>query len=344
MKRAKILGAVLILVGGACGEPEEAAEIAPIGEPAATVAVPVPAALPAPVHGGTVLMAGQRAIEVVADRAGAFNAYHLGAPPAAPQDARVTVRVPDAEGQTRPVLLTWNPNESRYTGLLRGAQPVAGPLELVYVLGGETARATAPTFVLIEPVVQAATALVGTPGAVTPVVVERPSARNIVVQAPSAPPPPQIVVQAPTPSPPPHIVVQAPTPPPPPQIVVQAPPPPQVIVRPPAPPPPPRVVVQAPPPPRVVVATPQPPPPPRVVVQPPPPPRVVVRPPAPPPPPRVVVRAPEPPQPRVVVQPAPPPRVVVRPGRGERDEREERRGHGHGDRNHRHTGPGGRGR
>ena len=40
MKRAQFLGAMLFLVGGACGEPEEVApEIAPIGEPAAAVAV-----------------------------------------------------------------------------------------------------------------------------------------------------------------------------------------------------------------------------------------------------------------------------------------------------------------
>lgn len=274
MKRARILGAVLFLAGGACGEAEDA-EIGPIGEPAAPIAVPVPAALPAPLHGGTVLMAGQRPIEVVTHQAGTINAYHLGAAPAAPQEAQVTVRVPDAEGQTRPVVLTWDPSASRYAGLLPGAQPVPGPLELVYVLGGETARAAAPTFVLLKPPAQAAAALVGTPGAVAPVLVE--NAPAVVLNAPSAPPPPQVIVQAPPP-PPQVVVVQAP-PPPPPRVVVAPPPPPRVVVH--QPPPPPRVVVHRPPPPPRVVVRPVGPPPPRVVGRPPPPPRVVGRPPPP---------------------------------------------------------------
>lgn len=257
MKRAKILGAVLFLVGGGCGEPEEVVEIAPIGEAAESVAVPdvaapavavpVPVALPAPLHGGTVLMAGQRPIEVVADQAGAFDAYYLGAPPAAPQDARVTVQVRDAQGQMRPVLLTWSPDEARYTGLLAGAQPMPGPLKLVYVLGDETARATAPTFVLLDPAVRAATTLAHA-GAVAPVVVERGARPNIVVQAPSAPPPPQVIVHRP---PPPRVIA----PPPRPRVVVHRPPPPQprVIVRRPGPGPAPRVYGRGPGPRRGVV-------------------------------------------------------------------------------------------
>ena len=147
MKRANILGAILFLAGGACAEGEDP-EIGPIGEPAAPVAVAIPealpAALPAALHGGTVLMAGQQPIEVVTHQAGTINAYHLGTPPASPQDVQITVRVPDADGVTRPVPLTWDPSASRYAGLLPGAQPVPGPLELVYVLGGQTARGLAP--------------------------------------------------------------------------------------------------------------------------------------------------------------------------------------------------------
>lgn len=292
MKRANTLGAAVLILAGACGEPEEeAVDIAPIGEPTST-AVIAAAAPPEPLHGGTVLLAGEQPIEIVADEEGTFDAYYLGEPPEAPQDARITIRVPDADGQTRPVLLTWNPGEARYTGRLRGARPAPGPIELTLVLGGETLRASAPTFVFVAPT------------AAAPVLVEPPSAPRAVVEAPAPPPPPSVVVEAPSR---PGVVVHAPEPPRP-SVVVHAPSPPR-----------PNVVVHAPPPPR-----------PRVVVEAPAPPRVVVRPPAPPPPPRVVVRRPEPPRARVEVRTPGPPhgRVVVRGGRDEHRGRGRGRGRG----------------
>lgn len=291
MKRANTLGAAVLILGGACGQPEEeTVDIAPIGEPTST-AVIAAAAPPEPLHGGTVLLAGERPIEIVADEGGTFDAYYLGDAPPAPQDARITIRVPDADGQTRPVLLTWNPGEARYTGRLRGARPAPGPIELTLVLGGETVRASAPTFVFV------------TPTAAAPVVVEAPSAPHVVVEAPA--PPPSVVVEAPSR---PGVVVHAPSPPRP-NVVVHAPSPPR-----------PNVVVHAPSPPR-----------PRVVVEAPAPPRVVVRPPAPPRPPRVVVRRSEPPRARVEVRTPGPPhgRVVVRGGRDEHRGRGRGRGRGH---------------
>jgi hypothetical protein len=293
------------------------------GTAAAEEAAPVAApALPEPMHGGTVLLVGEQPIEIVADEAGKIDAYYLATPPDAPQEAQVTAYVPDSEGQARPVVLTWDPDGARYTGFLRGAHLVPGPLEIVYVLRGVTSRATAPTFVLVQPAVEAVEAAAGASAA---------AARAVTARTPSAPAV-EVNVQPPSS---PTVVVNTPAPPPPPVVVAPpAPPRPHVVVQPPAPPPPPRVVVQPaapPPPPRVVVQPPAPPQP-RVVVQPPappPPPRVVVQPAAPPPPPRVVVERPA--RPSVVVQPAGG-RPRVEASRGREDHPGRGRGRGHRDR------------
>lgn len=248
MKRAHILPAVLLFLVGACSEEEASVDIAPVGEPAS---VSVTAELPAAAHGGTVLMAGDQPIEVVADEEGAFLAYYLDGPPEAPQDAQVTIRVPEASGEIRPVMLTWDPGEARYFGQLRGATPVPGPLEIVIDLGGERVRASAPTFVLVEPF-----AVHVDPPAVD-VHVQAPSGPKVVVDAPARP---HVIVERPSR---PHVVVEAPAPPSirvrapePPRVQIHAPSPPSVRVRAPAPP---SVRVRAPEPPSVRVRAPAPP-------------------------------------------------------------------------------------
>ncbi len=352
----------IALVLGACGAEEAPeTEIAAAGG-SATAEVELPAMEgPPPEHGGTVVMAGERPIEVVADEAGEIKAFFLGEAPTAPQDARITVRVPDREGQVRPVVLTWDPAASRYQGMLRGAQPAPGPIELVLVLGSETLRGRAPTYVIeAAQAVQAAVPVEAAGGLVraaapgTAVVVEPPQPPDVVVQAPAAPPPPTIVVQQPAP-PSARVVVAAPPVPPPPGVVVTAPPspnarvvvaapPPQpnarvVVAAPPAPPPPnARVVVAAPPAPRVVAAQP-PPANARVVAQPPPANARVVA--AQPPPASARVVA-QPPAARVVASPPPAPAVQARPPRPsppgravghdrEDDDRGRGRGRGRGD-------------
>lgn len=324
----------IALVLGACGAEEAPeTEIAAAGG-SATAEVELPAMEgPPPEHGGTVVMAGERPIEVVADEAGEIKAFFLGEAPTAPQDARITVRVPDREGQVRPVVLTWDPAASRYQGMLRGAQPAPGPIELVLVLGSETLRGRAPTYVIeAAQAVQAAVPVEAAGGLVraaapgTAVVVEPPQPPDVVVQAPAAPPPPTIVVQQPAP-PSARVVVAAPPVPPPPGVVVTAPPSPNA-----------RVVVAAPPAPRVVAAQP-PPANARVVAQPPPANARVVA--AQPPPASARVVA-QPPAARVVASPPPAPAVQARPPRPsppgravghdrEDDDRGRGRGRGRGD-------------
>ncbi len=323
MKRAMISVVLLLSAGGCGGQDDAQANLEPVADPppeeaTAQVALPVPGAQVA-AHGGTILTAGDKPIEVVADEDGTIEAYYAGNAPPQPQSGSFVVRVPDTAGQIRPVSLTWDPDKGSYRGQLRGAAPVPGPLDITLTLGGQTYRASAPTFVVLEPAARATLARHprrAAPSSVVEVRSAAPSAQ-VNVQAP-APPGAQVVVQPGMPPPPPgaRVVVQPGMPPPPPGVVVRpgAPPQGRVIATPGAPPQG-RVIATPGAPPRGrVIATPGRPPAPRG--------RVVATPGRRPPPPqgRVVAtpgRRPPPPQGRVVATPGAPPqgRVVATPGR-----------------------------
>jgi hypothetical protein len=284
MERFGAMGAAALLCLAACGGEEEVeAEVVPElaagSQPSAIVIDPVAAAAGIEAaHGGTVVTVGDQFVEVLASDDGTVDAYVLTPQPPAPDQTRVTVRLPADDGDTHPVMLTWDPAGGRYRGRLRQVHPVPGPVEVVIVVGGAAQRGTAPQIVLFGP-----SGPIGGP---------RMAVRNAGSQGPDVievegPPQPQVVmVEPPRPG---VVVVERPAPPPGPTVVVTHPMPPR-----------PTVVVNAPSPPR-----------PTVVVNAPSPPRptVVVHAPAPPRP-TVVVRQPAP---RVVVQ-RPGARVEVRRG------------------------------
>ncbi len=228
MRTRRLLIPVIALVLGACGESEEADPEVPLaasGEPA-TLAFE----LPAPAHGGTVVPVGQQAIEVIPREDGTVQAYVVTPEPPPREQTQITVRVPGDDGRPHPVVLTWDPRSEAYAGRLRQVQPVAGPIEVIMVVGGERYLGRAPHVVLIAP--SAPAVVVEAPRAPEIHVVE-PERPTVVVEAPARP---TIVVERPQP---PAIVVERPRPP---TIVVERPRGPTIVVERPHP----TVVVHAP--------------------------------------------------------------------------------------------------
>ena len=175
-----------MLALGACGAEEEAEvpEVAAGSAPAevAVEAPPPPPGMPDPMHGGTVLAAGDYPIEVVAHDDGYVDAFVLEeAPP--PGQTQITVRVPADDGEVHPVMLTWDPSASRWRGRLRRVQPVPGPVEVNVVVDGDRYEGRAPRVVVIGPA----------PAAGAVVEVERPSAPRVDVQV-ERPAPPSVEV------------------------------------------------------------------------------------------------------------------------------------------------------
>ncbi len=171
-----ILGALL----GACSnEPpasyditsdEEPASIAVSGAPAAVqVAVPPAAGAPAavevvagqptvaveaevaPLHGGTVVLAGTHHVEVVPHASGEVYAYAVGAPPSV--DATLSVVVP-ISGGVRTVELAWDAHHHRWGGVV-GVAIVPGPIEVAVVVGTHRWVGHSTT-VIIAPAIQVA--------------------------------------------------------------------------------------------------------------------------------------------------------------------------------------------
>ncbi|MEQ9077225.1 MAG: hypothetical protein RLP09_25420 [Sandaracinaceae bacterium] len=224
----------------ACGGEEEAeAEITAIGEPTSLEVAAGPP--PAPQHGGTVVVAGPHPVEVVPHSNGEVEAFFVAEPPE-PSAAQLTVNVTTNEGP-RPVMLVWDPGQSRFRGALSGAQIVEGPTEVTLLVRGETYRATAPTVVIVT-APAAPAVVVNRPSRSRTVVVERPEppSATVVVNRPR-PPGATVVVERPGR---PHVDVRVRAPEPPrARVVVERPAPPRVEVRAHAPRPPRgRVVVQ----------------------------------------------------------------------------------------------------
>lgn len=233
-----------------CGEDEGVTVEA---EPSDDQAAPVSAAAPSASNGGTVVSVGPLQVEVVAREDGDIDAFVLGAAPPPPDRTQITVSLTGDDGGAHPVILIWDPSQSRYRGRLRQVLPNPGPVEVVVVLAGETHRGRAPSIVLAPP---------------NPLILvddepDSPNSGGVVIdRGPDGPPPAPpgaVVYQDGPPSPPgvlvgvreprPQVVVRAPVPPPPPQarFVVERPAPPSV-----------RVVAPAPPQARIVVERPRP--------------------------------------------------------------------------------------
>ncbi len=254
MRTTARLGSLVLaasLIGG-CGTEEAEAE-APLPEVAQQVPTAVAIEAPPPAHGGTVVAAGNQFVEVVPHEDGNVRAFVVTPEPPPPDQTQITVRMPGSDGSTHPVVLTYDPDEQLYAGRLRRVQPVAGPLEVVVVVGPQRYEGSAPHFVLVAPpqptvVVERpdprpATVVVERPDPRPTIVVERPDPRpTIVVERPA---PPTIVVEHPSR---PTIVVERPSRP---TIVVERPSRPTIVVQ--RPDPRPVVVVERPSPRRTVI-------------------------------------------------------------------------------------------
>lgn len=192
-----------------CGEDEAAVEVTVESEPPGAVVADVLPGSPPAANGGTVVAAGPHYVEVVAHDDGEVDAYVLAddAPP--PAQMQLTVRLTGDDGESHPVILIWDPSQSRYRGRLRQVQPMPGPVEVVLVYGGDTYRGRRSTVIVLAPN----------------------AAPTVVVQGRGRPPRPaaRVVVERPGPPPPPnaHIVIQRPQP----TVVVHRPGPPVVEVR-----------------------------------------------------------------------------------------------------------------
>lgn len=201
-----------------------------------------PAALAAH-HGGTVIAAEDRAVEVVLSGPSveAWVVDAQGIPLEATTDP-ITVTVQAETGPT-PVVVVWDATSRSYRGTAP-APVVAGPVEVSIVVAG-TPRIGRVDTIVVVPAAAAPPTTVVVEGRSPDVRVERPGRAEVTVVAPERP---SVVVAPPSP---PGVVVVAPSPP----AVVVAPPRPSVVVVPPRPP---GVVVVPPSPPGVVVVPPRP--------------------------------------------------------------------------------------
>ncbi len=82
--------------------------------------------VPAPRHGGSVVVAGEHVVEVVVGDGSQIVAYLRGA---TSDGARVTAVVPGEDGAGHPALL--EPDGARYRGRIEGLTPRSGPLEVL---------------------------------------------------------------------------------------------------------------------------------------------------------------------------------------------------------------------
>lgn len=187
-----------------CGGAEE--ETTPVVAEEPTVVVQPPGSIE-PAHGGTLVAVGQHPVEVVANRGGEVRAYVRSSEPPPPERVRMTVRVPDQQGQRHPVVLVWNPAENAYVGRARRVQIAPGAIDVAMVVGGERYEASAPSYVIVEAAPRPAAVEVVEVEEEPEVVVERPGRPVVVVERPQ-PPRPVVVVERPAPV----VVVERPRP------------------------------------------------------------------------------------------------------------------------------------
>jgi hypothetical protein len=202
------------------GEDVETTPIVAADEPTAQVVVQAPGPIE-PAHGGTIVAVGEHPVEILANRGGEVRAYMRSPEPPPPERVRMTVRVPDEQGQRHPVLLVWNPAEAAYVGRARRVQIAPGAIDVALVVGDARYEASSPTYVIIDAAPRPAQVeVVEVQDEPNVVVVERPSRPVVVVERPQ---PPVVVVERPRP---PVVVVERPRPP----VVVVQPPRPGVVV------------------------------------------------------------------------------------------------------------------
>lgn len=208
MRILMIVPLALLRVCGSDEAPPPAASgpavVAVEGEVA--VAAPAPAlsaTVTRPRHGGTVVVAEDHAVEVVAQPSGQVYAYVVDAqghvPPAA--EVNLTVNVHGSDGELHPAVLVWNPTELRYVGRV-SVTPAPGEVEVVLVRGGRPRRGRVDTYVIVPAPAARAEVVVGAPrGEVVvgaprgEVVVAGPRVRAGVDVRIEAPPPPSLDVR-----------------------------------------------------------------------------------------------------------------------------------------------------
>lgn len=172
--RVSIVLFSLLSVGG-CGQSAEEAPPPTTANAPTTATAELAAEVRAPQHGGTVIVTGDKAVEVVAKADGTVDAYvraNPGAPPPA-ADATMTVNVRGQDGQTRTVTMRRDDAAAQgrgqagfqafFTGRIEGTAPAPGPVEVVFVSSGTELRGSAPTVTVVGQA--AATAEVALPAA-----------------------------------------------------------------------------------------------------------------------------------------------------------------------------------
>lgn len=100
-------------------------------------AEPPPGALPEPVHGGAVLLAGNNPVEIVTGETGEVHAYVWRPPSRTPPYSELTVTVQGADNAPHQVGMNWDADESRYEGQLTGVAPAPGPVSVAFTLAGQ---------------------------------------------------------------------------------------------------------------------------------------------------------------------------------------------------------------
>jgi hypothetical protein len=104
-------------------------------------------------HGGTVVLAQDHAVEVVAQPSGEVQAYVLHvegqAPP--PPQTNIIVSVPGSDRSPHDVTLVWDANVGYYRGALVDVTPVPGPMNVVVTVNGRARRGSVARYVVVEP-------------------------------------------------------------------------------------------------------------------------------------------------------------------------------------------------
>ncbi|MFK7989706.1 MAG: hypothetical protein AB8I08_27050 [Sandaracinaceae bacterium] len=139
-----------------CGaEEESAASELPAIEGTVQVAVSPAAAAevvaPAPSEGGTVVVVGPHPLEIAPYGDGTVVAHVRSDAPPPPATTQLTVRVPADDGESHPVLLVWDPAEGHYRGRLRRVHPAPGPVEVTMVVDGTRYAGRQPEVVIVAP-------------------------------------------------------------------------------------------------------------------------------------------------------------------------------------------------
>jgi hypothetical protein len=138
------LGSVATLA--VCGSEDDAA-------PPPTTATPsVEVIAPEPAHDGTVVMAGEHPVEVVAHESGEVYAFvHGDAPPPGRVDIEVEVTVED--GGTRTVELDWHRGRERWEGQVQNVVLVPGPVDVHLHIDSHVWHGHVATFVVAPAIV-----------------------------------------------------------------------------------------------------------------------------------------------------------------------------------------------